>query len=530
MKLDLKNFQTHKDTSLTFPDRGVVLVTGSNGSGKSSLVEAFSYALWGKTLRGSNPWAGKNGLAAVELAGLSAQRDRKAERVSLSWSRDGKEPEEYETAGKAQDALERVVGSWEAWRRTRVFSSADAAHFSLATDGERKRLLEQMLGIDRFDGALTACRADLQRARVEEGRILGAVSEARAKVDATEKRLADAVRTLSTVGSSSDLAALRHRESELNRMAEGAQGDLQQARDRRDAGFRVGADVQSALRELRRRLAALERGTCPSCGQDIPDRLRAPIRAEIASKEAAASDVPPVVEGEVEEFQEEVQSIRKRWMEVSAKVRAADQQAEVRERSEVVVAECRGILERQREFIAKLDASEATKEVLLLGAVEQVLGLKGVRAHVLSKSLSGIEAVATRWLRKIAGPGASLRLSPYTEKKTGGVSDAISITVEGVGSGDGYRSRSAGERRRVDVSLLLALVEVSCAAQPSPVDGVLFFDEVFDALDSDGTAAVASLLEDLARDRIVFVVTHSPAIESAVAPAAHVHVEDGVVR
>ena len=50
-----------------------------------------------------------------------------------------------------------------------MFSAQDAAHFTNATDGERKRLLEQLLGLDKFDVALTKCRLELKEVETNIG-------------------------------------------------------------------------------------------------------------------------------------------------------------------------------------------------------------------------------------------------------------------------------------------------------------------------------------------------------------------------
>jgi len=51
VKLD--NFLSHKDTELTF-DNGVTVFIGGNGAGKSSIIDAMTFALFGKTRRGTN--------------------------------------------------------------------------------------------------------------------------------------------------------------------------------------------------------------------------------------------------------------------------------------------------------------------------------------------------------------------------------------------------------------------------------------------------------------------------------------------
>jgi DNA repair exonuclease SbcCD ATPase subunit len=42
--LELDGYTNHKGTAVRFPSRGVMVVTGTNGSGKSSLLEAVGWA------------------------------------------------------------------------------------------------------------------------------------------------------------------------------------------------------------------------------------------------------------------------------------------------------------------------------------------------------------------------------------------------------------------------------------------------------------------------------------------------------
>ena len=49
----LNNFLSHRDTELTF-DNGITVFIGGNGAGKSSIIDAMTFALFGKTRRGTN--------------------------------------------------------------------------------------------------------------------------------------------------------------------------------------------------------------------------------------------------------------------------------------------------------------------------------------------------------------------------------------------------------------------------------------------------------------------------------------------
>ena len=44
-KLKLKNFKSHENTKIKF-DKGISVIVGENGAGKSSILEAISFALF----------------------------------------------------------------------------------------------------------------------------------------------------------------------------------------------------------------------------------------------------------------------------------------------------------------------------------------------------------------------------------------------------------------------------------------------------------------------------------------------------
>lgn len=527
----MDGFTVHQSTEVALPPTGLVLVTGHNGAGKSSLVEAVSWAVWGKTLRGAHPFTdGKLCQVVVQLADKVVTRKRKDKTV-LEWSGAG-----YETTAKSQEALERLVGTHDVWRRTHVFSSADASHFTDATDGERKRLLESMLGLEKFDVALQACKEDANVASAKLNTTRMAISMLAGRVEEAEKRMMDAQSALDSM----DIAEVQAGD------LEGLLGDLQalqefwnEHEDALIASKIKDGNNDAEMRAIRGRLDKPD--VCVTCKRPwieaedasrqasmLLDRRRIEELGKLAREHAALrvdlDDKMVVLETQIEALKERTASLR-------ADIKAAEKMKAVKDRAKVTLDAARRDVVEMHERAAALHVKETgqAQEATVLEVCTRVLGLKGVRAHVLAKALGGVEEAANAWLSRIAGQGLQLSLSPYTEKKTGGVSDAISLEVKGAGGGRGYKAASGGERRRIDVALMLALAEVSAAAQGvSP--GTLFLDEVMDALDHDGQESVAAVLSDMASDRVVVVITHSEHLQSALRPAMHLHAEAGTYR
>ena len=58
--IELGNFLSHTDTKLEF-DNGVTVFVGHNGSGKSSIIDAITFSLFGQHTRKSNKGLIKRG-------------------------------------------------------------------------------------------------------------------------------------------------------------------------------------------------------------------------------------------------------------------------------------------------------------------------------------------------------------------------------------------------------------------------------------------------------------------------------------
>jgi exonuclease SbcC len=513
---------------ITLPDRGVVLVQGHNGSGKSSLIEAVSVGLWGKTLRGTQPWReGEEGVVSIVTDNdLRVTRTRSVKgKTSLGWSH-ANDTTKFDTATKAQDALEHVIGTHDVWRRTSVFSSQDASHFTLATDGDRKRLLETLLGLDRFDEALDRCRRELRTAERTKASAETAMQVQQARTEGEAKRREDAERALAELGAVPDVAAMDAKLIELRETVDAITKDINACRARKTVAERALLNLDRDMKEVERELKRLESGHCPTCNTPwAPELIAAAQAKHDAMLEAHTvqrvqwqKDLADLTAEEVELSEDRDAASKRQFQIASERVTAVGVAKEHARLSEQLNTVATGAAEAEAK-LAELtaQAQEAKRIADELLACERVLSLTGVRSKLLTDALSGVEQIANVWLGRIAGWGLRLELKPYGEKANGGVKDAISLEVHGAGGGFGYKGASAGERRRIDVALLLALAEVANASHGT-VASTLFFDEVFDALDADGVEAVCRVIEELAIERPIVLITHSPLLEQSLEP------------
>jgi DNA repair exonuclease SbcCD ATPase subunit len=524
----MRGFTCHVDTHLVLPAAGVVVVTGNNGSGKSSVVEAVSTALWGQTLRGTLPFvdrlsrdsddpAADVGAVEVETDLVTARRRRLVgARWNLSWHPPGAEPVDFENTTKAQEALESVIGSRELWRRGNVFASADPANFTGATAFERLRLFETMLGADQFDDALGRARGELREATAALAEATRLRDVAQAAISAETRRHAEALETANMAVPSGDSSTLETKLRNITKLSESARRDAEKVVTAQRTADRAGGAAGAQAHELEAKLARLRGDTCYACGQAVTEALREGLRAALeverrAARQAraAASAALAGIEDESMEAREELRILEAKRSALAAELHTMKATAGAVARAREACADAVSKLAVAHRAAGRAEAAMNASgfEVAELAVVDRVLGLHGVRAHIVSRALDSLEGIANTWLARLA-PGVRLRIKPFKEKDGRGRNDQISVDVEGVGGGRGYSAASGGERRRIDVALLFAMGELSAAAHGRG-PGTLFCDEVFDSLDAGGEAAVAAALDGVAADRAVVVITHS---------------------
>jgi DNA repair exonuclease SbcCD ATPase subunit len=518
-----------------------VLITGTNGSGKSSFLSAVAHTVWGKSLSGAKLWSGKKGYTAASIDGVRYQRSQKKPKITWEGAAD------YESDKHAQDELNNRFGEFSHWRRSCVISSTDVDSFATATDAERKRFLEDVAGSALLERAHRVALDSVQTTDSSLKHELAAASSYASSVARLESLLSSKLPEMpADLEEYTDIpdpdvdkerkSALEARVREIQQVARTAQRDMD---DLSRAMQRAKSDGEAARKRAEEAQTSLDKahdGECPTCGQTLPaperlitkfqtdmDSAKA-LLAECRIKYAAAKEEATEVkedftslQGTVAEVNAELQEItalEREWRARQAAQKRAD--AEVRRAQQAVQAahEQRAKAEAQLREIRELSSESADKVRGLEDSLEvakqaaKVLSTKGVRAHILDDLIRAIQDEANTWLAVICGDRLSLELRAFGEKADGGVKSEVSFAVSGAGGGHGYKASSGGERRRIDIAITLALALVSEAS--SGRDGsTIWLDEPLDSLDQEGVDAVMQALRSLAKDRCVVLISHA---------------------
>jgi exonuclease SbcC len=219
-RLSLENYRKYRKTELDFP-LGLIAVVGRNGMGKTSLVEAVAFALYGKTasrddLRSCiSDWCGPGDTCVVELEfEMGGTPYRILRRVRAVQGAQAHQAELYEGAGvepvatsvkAVEDHVRRVLGMDYVTFTRSVFSKQKEVNtLSTADPAERQAAIRRMVGIEAVSDAVALVRRD---ARELERTIEGA----RRAIEALPERQAEAAKARAALKPAREAAAVKQR-------------------------------------------------------------------------------------------------------------------------------------------------------------------------------------------------------------------------------------------------------------------------------------------------------------------------------
>ncbi len=353
VRIELEGFSAYRSrvvvdlSRLLESDTAFFSLSGATGAGKSSLIDAMVFALYGRIPR----------LGAREVSPvISAGADRS--RVRLDFEADGdvytavREVRRTKTGGatvrearlqlgdnvisdgaaSVTEAVEALLGlGFDDFTRTVVLPQGDFARFLHATPSERQNLLRDLLGLDVYGKVRTLAverraaaqiGADTARARLETLDIptedefeamgsrlaslqvleaqasawedeLAVLAKGSADAEAETERLSDAVRRLGSISPPPRLAELAELVSESAASLHDAEDVLQRALDARTRAEEESAGLPDAgfLQSLRKARLDLEAAT-----SRLADLDPEPARQALAAAQAALGSAEAAVE------------------------------------------------------------------------------------------------------------------------------------------------------------------------------------------------------------------------------------------
>lgn len=188
----------------------------------------------------------------------------------------------------------------------------------------------------------------------------------------------------------------------------------------------------------------------------------------------------------------------------------------------------------KKEVQTHIDTLQGRVEQLVTDAdeydtvINKVLSNKGIRSHVLDLTTPFLNEKANGYLATLSGADIQINLATQKLNKDGSLADNFDLQVANGSGGSEYKTNSAGERKRIDLAIALAIQDL-VFSKSNLATNLVIYDECFDGLDSIGCENVIDILKEKQKTiGSIFVITHNENLKSLFEKVITVEKVDGI--
>ncbi len=512
------------------------LIVGKNGTGKSTLAEAICFGAFGRPLRNINKPQLVNSVnqhdCLVELT-FTAQNTTYMVRRGIKPSvfeiyADGNLIPSPAAVADYQTLLETQILrlNYKSFMQVVVLGSSTYVPFMRLTASARRDIIEDLLDIEVFSSMNALAKDDAQEVKTEFDKanqaqqlVTQQVKMAQQFTDAVkeqrEQAVANVEQAIATVrigleDHEQDLVELQEKLTTYDEVQDAyacAQDKLTQYQHTLIA-------IESKEKKLRKERTFYEdHDTCPTCEQPIDTTFKSDRYTMLESKEQEAlraiAECRRLVgkyDGRTSELQaklDEGKVLQREIDRVSTKIPLYTHRLGELERELAAhQAPKQGVEVDINALETQLDDLHSKSEALskrrvIIDAAGMLLRDNGIKTRIIRHYIPIINRTINHYLTQMDFPVQFTLDEEFQEHLKSRYRDDFA-----------YESFSEGEKKRIDLALLLTWRTVA-ALKNSAATNLLILDEVFDSsLDLSGTEEFMKIIAGLEKETNVFIISH----------------------
>jgi len=540
--LKYRNFLSTGDkwTEIDFLSHKTTLVVGHNGAGKSTMLDALSFALFGKAHRNIskpqlvNSINNKGCVVEVTFKALGSDfrviRGIKPNKFEI-WK--GSEMlNESSHSKEYQKILEQniIKLNHKSFHQIVVLGSSSFIPFMQLSAQNRRDVIEDLLDINVFSKMngllkeknsllkenikdndytfeLTKDKIDLQKKYIQEVEDLsnGQIEEKQDEIEEADSQID---------GLNSENGLLTE---EIDELSNGLEESLKKNHDKKQSLLHYRAEFNQKVSGLVKDSKFYEENdTCPTCSQDISADLRSEklstAKTKAAEIQKALDDVSAqssIVESTLEGLHNTANAIRDKTSSISTNNREIVRLQGQVQNLTTAISKIRGNdgdVAKSKEDLAELINKKdnlfekrlyLNESLSYNGVILEMLKDTGIKTKIIKQYLPVINKLVNQYLQ-ILDFFVSFNLDEaFQETIRSRFRDSFT-----------YDSFSEGEKQRIDLALLFTWRQIA-KMKNSVATNLLILDETFDSsLDHEGVDNLMKIIYTLGDDTNIFIISH----------------------
>lgn len=542
-----KSFGNNEQTLKLNTESGeLILLVGSNGNGKSSLLESFEYSLYGKVKSAkSKKWYKLSSLPnringellntiKFKSGGTDVEIKRGISPNKLELWENGIE---NERAGKANinDIIEKYVGmDIETFKSFISLSINDFKNFISLTNEEKKLLLDKLFNLEVIN-ILNDILKDINKDnKTRMASLSSEINTLEESIDSIQRSIK---RSIEKQKEQAVLLAQREKEdiqSEIDCILDfinskkedyksikekvekikEKETELQDLLDKEKKQLII---TQSDVRIIDKEIDLYDSGKCPTCATDFTTDGFISLRQTLVEKKNGFDSILEEIKVNIDDVktkQVKLKGIKEKTVEIfndlnwtlkskkeeieKLKKKKSDGELIVEKKSIFNIDEFQNSIKElsDKKDISKERISACKEKELYYKELNRVLSEDGVKKSIISGIIKPINHFISENIKKMRIPFEVVLDETFTAK------------IKSLGSEIDHDSLSTGETKRINISILIAYLKL---IRTKKHINILFLDEVFSSIDIEGIDSILVLLKSFANEYNIniFVVHHA---------------------